>query len=38
MLRRAGRYNRLMTFRDRLLATLRAVDPVLAVEGVLVIG
>jgi hypothetical protein len=27
-----------MTFRDRLLATLRAVDPVLAVEGVLVIG
>lgn len=33
-----ARYNRAMSFRDRLLATLRALEPVLAVEGILVLG
>ena len=33
-----ARYTDVVTFRDRLLATLRAVEPILEVPGVLVAG
>jgi hypothetical protein len=33
-----GRYTRRVTFRDRLLATLRALEPVLSEPGVMIVG